>query len=354
MTGLLKRLIATPSVSRQESGTADILMEYLLDAGIKPHRHINNVWAVSKHFDPDKPTLLLNSHHDTVKPTSAWTLDPFTPTEKEGRIYGLGSNDAGGAVVALIATFLHYHDKPLHINLMLAITAEEEVSGKDGMSAMVDEWKRKEILPTMGIVGEPTQMQAAIGERGLVVLDCVAHARGGHTAREEGENALYKAVDDINRLRNLTLPTSSLLGNIKVTATQIEAGVQHNVLPQECRYVLDVRTTDALTNEETVHEIRRCISSQCTPRSTRLRASAIAESHPLVQAAAMSGASAFVSQTMSDMALLPMVDTMKIGPGKSQRSHTPDEYICIEEIEEGIKQYKQIIENLNEIMGQGL
>lgn len=354
MIALLQQLIAAESISRNEDATAGILHRWLADHGIVPRRHLNNIWALSEHFDPSLPTLLLNSHHDTVRPTNGWTRHPFTPAIEQGKLYGLGSNDAGGSLVALISTFHTFHRQKLRFNLMLALTAEEEVSGTDGMEAMARLWADQGISPAMGIIGEPTRMQAAIGERGLVVIDCVATARGGHAARNEGENALYKALDDINALRSMQLPLSPVLGPIKVTATQIQAGTQHNVLPQECRFVLDVRTTDALTNLQTVEAIASGRHSTMTPRSLRLNASTIEDGHPLVRAALAAGASTFVSPTMSDMALLPGIPTLKIGPGDSSRSHTPDEYIRLDEIESGIETYKRIILNLNEIMGQGL
>lgn len=343
---LLKRLIATPSISRREDATADFLFGHLQALGAEPRRHFNNVWAVAPGFDPTRPTLLLNSHHDTVKPSTAYTRDPFTPTVENSRLYGLGSNDAGASLAGLVETFLYFKDKTLPFNLMLALTAEEEVTGEHGMRAMTALWAESGMSPRWGIIGEPTEMNAAIGERGLVVLDCRATARGGHAARNEGENALYKAIDDIERLRHIEFPrTSELLGPIKVTVTQIAAGRQHNVLPEECTFVVDVRTTDALTNEETVEFICRTIKSEAKPRSTRIRASAISPGHPLVRAAVAAGARTFVSPTTSDQAVLPDVETLKIGIGRSERSHTPDEFVEIAEIENGIRTYIELINN---------
>lgn len=348
---LLKRLIATPSLSRQEDATAAILAEE-----IGGERHFNNVWAFARPFDPAKPTLMLNSHHDTVKPSGAYTRNPFEPSEEDGKIYGLGSNDAGASLVGLIETWRHFKDKELPFNLLLVLTAEEEVTGEKGMRAMVQFMQEHGIMPRWAIIGEPTGMDAAIGERGLVVLDCIATARGGHAARTEGENALYKAIEDINLLRNIKFPKESpTLGSIKVTVTQIEAGRQHNVLPEECRFVVDVRTTDALTNEETVEYIQSRTQSKVTPRSTRIRASVIRPEHPLVQAAVKAGSKTFISPTTSDQSVLPMVDTLKIGIGPSERSHTGDEYVLIKEIDEGIQHYIQIINNFADaIMEQGL
>lgn len=355
MTGraieLLRQIIAIPSVSRTEDAVAQLLADRL-----QAERLFNNVWKFARPFDAGKPTLMLNSHIDTVKPSSAYVRNPFSPDIEGDRLYGLGSNDAGASLVGLVEAFTYFADKPLPFNLLLVLSAEEEVTGEKGMRAMVQMMHTEGFMPDWAIIGEPTGMDAAIGERGLVVLDGIATARGGHAARNEGENALYKAIDDIQTLRSLKFPTESLLlGPIKVTVTQIEAGRQHNVLPEECRFVVDVRTTDALTNEQTVEYIQSKVTSQLTPRSTRIRASAIAENHPLVQAAVAAGAKTFVSPTTSDQSVLPMVDTLKIGIGRSERSHTPDEFVLISEIDAGIKRYIQIINNFaHAIMEQGL
>lgn len=353
---LLKRLIATPSFSRSEDATAELLQQTLSERGVNVCRHFNNVCALARPFDSAKPTLMLNSHHDTVGPSLAYTRNPFEPAEEGGALYGLGSNDAGASLVGLIEVFMHFKDRELPFNLLLVLTAEEEVTGEKGMRAMAELLAGRGMLPRWAIIGEPTGMDAAIGERGLVVLDAVASAKGGHAARNEGENALYKALDDIQELRRISFPKeSALLGPIKVTVTQIEAGRQHNVLPEECRFVVDVRTTDALTNEETVEFIRSRISSRVTPRSTRIRASAIGAGHPLVKAAVESGAQTFVSPTTSDQSVLPMVDTLKIGIGRSERSHTADEFVFIQEIKEGIERYISIINRFaHAIMEQGL
>lgn len=344
---VLKRLISIPSISRNEEDTAEFLFRYLMELGAEPRRHFNNVWAVAPGYNPSRKTLLLNAHHDTVKPTSGYTRNPFAAEISDGKLYGLGSNDDGASLVSLIEVFMLFRDKQLPFNLIFAACAEEEVTGEKGMRAMLTLWQQLDMVPHMAIIGEPTDMDAAIGERGLVVLDCIATARGGHAARREGENALYKAIDDINTLRKLRFTkVSQLLGQVKITVTQIEAGRQHNVLPERCKFVVDVRTTDAYTNEETVELIRAAIKSEAMPRSTRIRASAINEHHPLVLAALKAGAKAFVSPTTSDQSVLPMVDTLKIGPGKSSRSHTADEYIEIAEIDRGIKTYIEIINNL--------
>lgn len=348
---LLQRLIATPSTSRAEGDTADILETYIRERGLDAHRLHNNVWAYAAPYDAAKPTLLLNSHHDTVKPSPAYTRQPYEPTIDGDCLYGLGSNDAGASLVGLLHAFLTFRGVELPFNLLFVATAEEEVTGANGMRAMVEYWKESGEMPEWGIIGEPTAMNAAIAERGLLVLDCVATAAGGHAARG-GENALYKALDDIATLRSLQFPKeSALLGPVRVTATQISAGTQHNVLPTECRFVVDVRTTDALSNAETVEFISGAITSEVTPRSLHIAASAISESHPLVRAALATGSQTFVSPTTSDQSVLPMIDTLKIGIGMSERSHTPDEFVRISEIDRGIKQYIQIIKNLaNEIM----
>lgn len=347
-TDLLKRLIATPSVSRSEDQTADVLFRWLRSRGVDPQRIGNNVWALSDNYDPNKSTVMLNSHHDTVPPAPSYTIDPYTPIEVDGKIYGLGSNDAGGSVVALAETFCRLRSNELPFNLLLALSAEEEVSGEGGIRLLLPHLERKGIKPDMAIVGEPTDMNPAIGERGLVVLDCIAHGKTGHAARNEGVNAIYIALDDIDRLRKLSFPHQSpLLGPVKISVTMIEAGRKHNVVPEECRFVVDVRTTDAYTNDETVALIRQAIVSDATPRSTRIHASAIAEEHPMVRAAVAAGGTPFVSPTTSDMALMPDFPTLKLGPGNSSRSHAADEYICRDEIDRAIDIYSQILTSLD-------
>lgn len=336
---LLSSLIATPSVSRQEADTAAIIHSWLTDHGIESERIANNIIARAAAFDPTKPTLMLNSHHDTVKPNAGYTRDPFTPTIENGRLYGLGSNDAGASVVSLIATFKNLQDTTLPFNLILAISAEEECSGENGMRLLLKSIGKVD----MAIVGEPTGLKCAVGERGLLVLDCISHGVSGHAARSEGVNALYKAIDDINRLRALKFDrTSRLMGDININVTQINAGTQHNVIPAECRFVIDVRTTDAYSNEETLDIINRAIDADVIPRSTHLRASAIDDNHRLIKAVESLGIEKFLSPTMSDMALMPF-PTIKIGPGDSARSHTADEYIEIQEIENAVKLYTKLI-----------
>lgn len=339
---LLQRLIATPSVSRDEDATASILMQFLSEHGCNVSRIYNNVIARSANWSDDRPTLMLNSHHDTVKPSPGYTRNPFEPAVRGDFLYGLGSNDAGGALVSLVAAFLHFEEFMMPFNIILVLSAEEEVSGCNGIEAVLPQIGKVD----MAIVGEPTSLRAAVGERGLVVLDCVASGVSGHAAREEGVNALYLALDDISRLRSLALPrVSPLLGPVKFSVTQIEGGTQHNVVPDRCRFVVDVRTTDTYTNEEIVDIVAGLLTSRVTPRSTRLRASAISQDHPLVRAAVGIGSGTFVSPTMSDMALMPF-QSLKIGPGDSSRSHTADEYIRLSEIEAGINLYKSLIYNL--------
>ncbi|WP_274957784.1 M20 family metallo-hydrolase [Millionella massiliensis] len=339
---LLRRMIATPSVSREEERTADLLAEFLTSRGVDPvHRSHNNVWVRNRWFDPSKPTILLNSHHDTVKPNSAYTRDPFAPDIEAGKLYGLGSNDAGASVVSLIAAFLHFYEaEGLRYNLCLALTAEEEVSGRNGIES---------ILPELGelsfaIVGEPTGMELAIAERGLMVLDCVAHGKAGHAARNEGDNAIYRAMQDIEWFRTYRFPQESqLFGNVKMSVTVINAGTQHNVVPAECRYTVDVRVTDRYTNEEVLEIVRSHVASDVTPRSTRLKPSYIDPSHPIVAAGLALGRHTYGSPTTSDQALLS-IPSLKMGPGDSARSHSADEFVYVSEIEAGIDQYIAMLE----------
>ncbi|MFI3319649.1 MAG: M20 family metallo-hydrolase [Rikenellaceae bacterium] len=341
---LLKELISTPSTSRAEDATASIIESWLQSRGVETTRYDNNILAYSDGFDPAKrPTLLMNSHHDTVKPSASYTRDPFAPTVEGDTLYGLGSNDAGSSVVGLMNAFVHHRSTPLNINLLLAITAEEEVMGEGGIRSLTEQLK----CVDMALVGEPTGMNAAIGERGLVVLDCVAHGRSGHAARDEGENALYKAVDDIAKLRSYQFEKkSSLLGDIRMTTTMIECGTQHNVVPDKCKYVVDIRTTDAYTNEETVEILRGVVEAEIAPRSTRIKASALSEEHPLLRAAVELGAEPYVSPTTSDMALMSY-PSLKMGIGESSRSHTADEFVLVSELERGVELYKEYIQKLS-------
>jgi acetylornithine deacetylase len=340
---LLIRLIRTPSFSREEDQTAALLESFLHAQGAAPQRTGHNVWAVNRHFDSAKPTVLLNSHHDTVKPGASWTYDPFGAVLEGDRLTGLGSNDAGASAVSLLATFLHFHERAdLPFNLICAITAEEEISGAGGVRSILPQLGKIDL----GIVGEPTQMDMAIAEKGLVVLDCVAHGRTGHAARDEGENALYKAVQDIEWIRQYRFPeVSPLLGPVKMTVTQVQAGSQHNVVPDRCHFVVDVRTNEFYSNHDVVHLVQQHIGAEVTPRSMYLNSSRIAPEHPLVRRGMALGRRAFGSATLSDQAMMPF-PTVKMGPGDSARSHTPDEYILLSEIRDGIRGYVELLEGL--------
>lgn len=344
-------MIAIPSVSRQEQEVADLIALTLDNVSI-PHTRIhNNILAVHPGYDASKPTLLLNSHIDTVRPSGSWTRDPFSPEILDGALYGLGSNDAGASVVSMISVFISQWTNKLPFNLLLGITAEEEIMGEHGMRAFLPFLKESGYKIDMALVGEPTGMQPAVGERGLLVLDCVSRGVSGHAARGEGVNAIYKAMTDIERLRSYRFPRQSkVLGPIGVSITQILAGTQHNVVPDECRWVVDVRTTDAYDGPATVEILRDVVEADITPRSTRIWASVISEDHPLVKAAVMSGGIPYVSPTTSDRALMHDIPALKMGPGQSSRSHTADEFVLISEIDEAIEGYAKLIENLSTLL----
>lgn len=348
---ILRALVSTPSTSRNESGTAALIFDALQGVGIDPRRFRNCVWAVQPGHDPAKPTLMLNSHHDTVMPAPGYTRDPFDADIEGDRLYGLGSNDAGASVVSLMQLFIDNYKVTLPFNLMLAITAEEEVMGPDGMRGFLPHIQCEGFRPDMVLVGEPTDMQPAVAERGLVVLDCTAHGVSGHAARKNGVNALYKAMADIDVIRRLRFPReSAVLGPVGLEVTMIKCGTQHNVIPDRCDFTVDVRTTDAYTNEETVMMIRRAIQSDAVPRSTRIQASVIDSSHPLVLAAEAIGGTPFVSPTTSDMALMHGIPSLKLGPGHSQRSHTADEYVLLSEIREALEKYPEFLKALSRLM----
>ena len=337
---LLRQMIQTPSFSKEEAGTAGLLAEFLQERGVEVHRKKNNVWAFNRHYDPAKPTILLNSHHDTVKPNGAYTRDPFAATVEGDRLYGLGSNDAGASGVSLLAAFLHFYDrKDLKYNLCVAITAEEENSGHDGLECVIPELGPLEFA----IVGEPTLMQLAIAERGLMVIDCTAHGKAGHAAREEGDNAIYKAMQDIEWFRTYRFPNvSDLFGAVKMSVTIISAGTQHNVVPAECRFTVDIRVTDRYTNEEVLEIIKEHVSCEVKARSTRLRPSSIRPDHPIVQAGLALGRTTYGSPTTSDQALLD-IPSLKLGVGDSARSHSADEFVHLSEIREGIELYIKML-----------
>ncbi len=337
------KLIATPSFSKEEEEVAFIIEEFFEKHGVHTYRRANNVWARNKHFNPAKPTVLLNSHHDTVRPNSGYTRDPFKPEIIDGKLYGLGSNDAGGPLVSLMATFLHYyHRTDLKYNLVIAATAEEEISGTGGVESI---WSSLTPID-FAIVGEPTLCNMATAEKGLMVLDCLAKGKPGHAAREEGINSIYVALPDIEWFRTFRYPkVSETLGQMKMTVTIINSGSQHNVVPAECRFTVDVRVTDAYTLEEALEIIKQHVTCEVTPRSLRMRSSGIALDHPLVQSAKKLGLELYGSPTTSDQALIP-VPSVKMGPGDSARSHSADEFIFAHEIEQGITTYIKLLDNV--------
>lgn len=344
---LLQKLIATPSFSKEEDATAFILYDYLKQNGVTPHRHLNNVWAATKNFDLSKPTILLNSHHDTVKPNAGYTIDPYSPIVKDGKLYGLGSNDAGASLVSLLHVFLYYYNQEnLAYNLIFAGTAEEEISGKNGIESLVPQ------LPVIdcAIIGEPTLMQLAVAERGLMVLDVVVPGIAGHAARVEGQNAIYDALPVIDVFKNYRFSkVSELLGPVGQTVTVIETtNKAHNVVPPDCKMVVDVRVNEYYTFEQILEELQVQINNAAvtvTPRSTRLKSSAIALDHPLVKAGIAIGSKPYGSPTTSDKALVSF-PALKMGPGDSARSHSADEFVFVEEIENGIQQYIELLDQV--------
>lgn len=346
---LLRRLIATPSFSREEDKTAQLIADFLRDYGLPVQRLANNVWCKSSNWREDLPVILLNSHHDTVKPNPGYTLDPFSPIEKDGKLYGLGSNDAGGCLVSLIAAFIYYdylfrqQPEKQTFNLILAATAEEEISGSGGVEMLLPHLGKIDL----GIVGEPTQLQLAVAEKGLMVIDCTVKGKAGHAAREEGENAIYKAMKYIEWFRTYRFEkVSPLLGAVKMTVTVINAGSQHNVIPERCTFTVDIRTTDVYRNTEVLEIIRRHVDCEVKERSFRLNASGISLEHPIVKRGIALGKTTYASPTTSDQALMPFT-TVKIGPGDSARSHSADEYICLHEISEGIDFYIRLLDGLD-------
>ena len=339
---LLKKLITIPSLSREENKTADALFEFIQHKGLTPQRLQNNIWIRSQDFSPERPTILLNSHHDTIKPNAQWSFKPFQATEQDGKIYGLGSNDAGASLVSLLATFLILEESPKNYNLIWAGTAEEEISGANGIALTLPELGKIDV----GIVGEPTQMQMAIAEKGLMVLDGVAKGKAGHAARNEGINAIYEVVSDLEWFQSYEFPKDSdLLGQVKMTVTQIQAGYQHNVVPDACSFVVDVRSNERYTNEEIFDIIQQSTRSEMKARSFRLNSSGIPVNHPLVAKGKTLGLQVFGSPTLSDQALMNF-PTLKIGPGDSARSHTADEFIHISEILSSIDIYCELLKKL--------
>jgi acetylornithine deacetylase len=344
---LLQKLIAIESFSKTEERTADAILSFLENKNVPAKRLFNNVWAFNKYYNPKKPTVLLNSHHDTVKPNADYTRDPFEAKIENGRLYGLGSNDAGGALVALSACFLHFYDKKnLPFNLVYAATGEEEISGQHGVEIVLPELG--EIY--FGIVGEPTNMNIAIAEKGLLVLDCTVNGISGHAAREEGDNAIYKALKDIEWFRTFKFQNvSETLGPVKMTVSMVQAGMQHNVIPANCRFTVDIRTTDLYSNQDALDIISRHVSCDVRPRSLRLNSSAVPKEHPMVKAGILCGRTLFGSPTTSDQALMSF-STFKMGPGDSARSHSADEFIFLKEIEEGIAVYIELLNTFNTLL----
>lgn len=342
----LSELISTPSFNKQEHQTASIIESFFLRKGIKVNRYLNNIWVYHQHYQASKPTILLNSHHDTVKPNPQYTIDPFKPIVEEGKLYGLGSNDAGGALVSLLAAFLYYYQRTdLKYNLLFAATAEEEISGTNGIECVLPKLNPIDF----GIVGEPTQMQMAIAEKGLLVLDVEIKGKAGHAARNEGENALYKAIKVIEWFQTFQFPkVSDLLGPVKMTVTCIETeNKAHNVVPASCRFVVDVRVNELYTFEEILATIHTHVQADIRPRSLRMKSSSISAEHPIVQSGILLKRSLYGSPTTSDKALMPF-PTLKIGPGDSARSHTANEFIHLKELEEGIELYIKLLKNILE------
>lgn len=347
---LLKKLIATPSVSRNEKDAADIMEQAIRSYGLEPHREANNIWVLDPHFDERKPTLLLNAHIDTVKPVATWTRDPFCPTIEIGgncpdtieeeTLYGLGSNDCGGGLCSLLQMFRMLIEKPQQYNLIYLASAEEEVSGKDGISRTLP------LLPhiDLAIVGEPTGMNPAVAEKGLMVLDVIAHGKSGHAARNEGVNAIYEALDDMRWIRDYKFEkVSEFLGPTKMTLTVVNAGTQHNVIPDKCTMLVDIRTNEFYDNEEVYHFICQHLKSECKAHSFRLKSSRIDPQHPLIQKCVAMGMKPFGSPTLSDQALMSF-PSFKLGPGESSRSHSADEFIKINEIRDAIAKYSELLD----------
>lgn len=341
-TDLLIKMVSIPSVSREEKEVADFLEKVLSDYGLNPHRNGHNIWSICPTYDPSKPTLLLNAHIDTVKPTSSWTISPFSPVIENGKLYGLGTNDDGASVVSLLQVYRQIIQSPQQYNIVFLASCEEEVSGKNGIEQVLP------LLPhiDVALVGEPTGMQPAIAEKGLMVIDVTAHGKSGHAARNEGENAIYKALDDIQWFRQFHFDKESpLLGPVKMSVTIIQAGTQHNVIPDQCKFTVDVRSNEFYSNEEIFKIICNHIQGEAQARSFRLNSSHITEDHPLVKRAIELGRIPFGSPTLSDQALMKF-PSLKMGPGQSSRSHTANEYIELNEIKEAITLYYNILNGL--------
>lgn len=344
---LLQELIETPSNSKQEDRTADLLETFFKDQSIHCHRRKNNIWVYTANYDESKPTYLLNSHHDTVHPNPGYQRDPYQASIEQGRLYGLGSNDAGASLVSLISTFLYFYQVPLPFNLIFAASAEEEITGDNGIRLILPE------LPHLSgaIIGEPTNMKMAVAEKGLIVIDALAHGVAGHAAREEGDNAIYHAVTDINKIKNFRFDRiSPLLGPVKMNVTIIEAGSLHNVIPAECKFTIDVRVNECYRLEEIVAILSKELKSELTPRSYKMRSSSLDQKHPLFMAGTQLGLASFGSPTTSDKAVISnYCPALKLGPGDSSRSHSADEFVYTEEINDGIKKYIDLINLLSKM-----
>ena len=337
---LLKKLISTPSVSRNEKDAADIMEQTIRSYGFEPQREANNIWIIDPHYDESRPTLLLNAHIDTVKPVASWTRDPFSPDVEDGVLYGLGSNDCGGGLCSLLQIFRMLTEKPQHYNLIYLASAEEEVSGKDGITRALP------LLPhiDLAIVGEPTGMNPAVAEKGLMVLDVIAHGKSGHAARNEGVNAIYEALDDMRWIRDYKFEkVSEFLGPTKMTLTVVNAGTQHNVIPDKCTMLVDIRTNEFYDNEEVFEFIRQHLKSEVKAHSFRLKSSRIDPEHPLIKKCVAMGMKPFGSPTLSDQALMHF-PSFKLGPGESSRSHSANEFIRISEIRDAITKYETLLD----------
>lgn len=337
---LLKKLIATPSVSRNEKDAADIMEQTIRSYGFEPQREANNLWIIDPHYDESRPTLLLNAHIDTVKPVPSWSRVPFSPDVEDGVLYGLGSNDCGGGLCSLLQIFRMLTEKPQSYNLIYLASAEEEVSGKDGITRALP------LLPhiDLAIVGEPTGMNPAVAEKGLMVLDVIAHGKSGHAARNEGVNAIYEALDDMRWIRDYKFEkVSEFLGPTKMTLTVVNAGTQHNVIPDKCTMLVDIRTNEFYDNEEVYEFIRQHLKSEVKAHSFRLKSSRIDPEHPLIRKCVAMGMKPFGSPTLSDQALMHF-PSFKLGPGESSRSHSANEFIRISEIRDAIAKYETLLD----------
>ena len=337
---LLKKLIATPSVSRNEKDAADIMEQTIRSYGFEPQREANNIWIIDPHYDESRPTLLLNAHIDTVKPVASWTRDPFSPDVEDGVLYGLGSNDCGGGLCSLLQIFRMLTAKPQQYNLIYLASAEEEMSGKDGITRALP------LLPhiDLAIVGEPTGMNPAVAEKGLMVLDVIAHGKSGHAARNEGVNAIYEVLDDMRWIRDYKFEkVSEFLGPTKMTLTVVNAGTQHNVIPDKCTMLVDIRTNEFYDNEEVFEFIRQHLKSEVKAHSFRLKSSRIDPEHPLIKKCVAMGMKPFGSPTLSDQALMHF-PSFKLGPGESSRSHSADEFIKISEISDAVAKYRELLD----------